>query len=137
MTQDIKTITILFRASHRIEEVVKLEVQTFGLNISEFMVLEVLFHKGPLPVNAVLDKILIPNSSMSYVIDLLVSKGLISKQKDAVDKRVYLLKLTPEGLRFIQKVYPEHKKKLKEILNHLSNEEEQTLQTLLKRIGKE
>ncbi|HAV19911.1 MAG TPA: MarR family transcriptional regulator [Firmicutes bacterium] len=137
MNQDLKTITILFRASHHIEEVVKQEVQAFGLNLSEFMVLEVLFHKGSLPVNAVLDKVLIPNSSMSYVIGLLMTKGLIIKQKDAFDKRVYVLHLTEAGSSLINKVYPAHKKKLKEILNLLSNEEEETLQALLKRIGKQ
>ena len=135
--RDLKTMTIMFRASNKLEEIVKKEVATFGLSLSEFMVLEALHHKGKLSVNAVLDKVLIPNSSLSYVLELLVSKGLIIREQDENDRRVYVLSLTEAGRAFIKKVYPSHKKKLRERLDRLSEEEEKTLQSLLKKIGKD
>ncbi len=137
MKRDLKTITIFLRASHALEQIIKDEVLSHGLSLSEFGVLEALYHKGPLNVNQVISKVLIPNSSMSYVIDQLVNKGLISKTKDAIDKRVYRLDLKQSGHDFMEQMYPVHEKRLRQVLDKLSVEEEKTLQTLLKKIGKE
>jgi MarR family 2-MHQ and catechol resistance regulon transcriptional repressor len=137
MKRDLKTITIFLRASHALEQIIKDEVLSHGLSLSEFGVLEALYHKGPLNVNQVISKVLIPNSSMSYVIDQLVNKGLISKTKDAIDKRVYRLDLKQSGRDFMEQMYPVHEKRLRQVLDKLSVDEEKTLQTLLKKIGKE
>jgi MarR family 2-MHQ and catechol resistance regulon transcriptional repressor len=137
MKRDLKTITIFLRASHALEQIIKDEVLSHGLSLSEFGVLEALYHKGPLNVNQVISKVLIPNSSMSYVIDQLVNKGLISKTKDAIDKRVYRLDLKQSGHDFMEQMYPVHEKRLRQVLDKLSVDEEKTLQTLLKKIGKE
>jgi MarR family 2-MHQ and catechol resistance regulon transcriptional repressor len=136
MKRDLKTITIFFRASHALEQVIKDEVLSHGLSLSEFGVLEALYHKGPLNVNQVISKVLIPNSSMSYVIDQLVSKGLITKTKDAIDKRVYRLDLKTAGRDFMDQMYPIHEQRLRQVLDRMTVEEEKTLQTLLKKIGK-
>jgi MarR family 2-MHQ and catechol resistance regulon transcriptional repressor len=64
MKRDLKTITIFLRASHALEQIIKDEVLSHGLSLSEFGVLEALYHKGPLNVNQVISKVLIPNSSM-------------------------------------------------------------------------
>lgn len=137
MSRDLKTITIFFRTSHTLEQVIKQEVLSHGLSLSEFGVLEALYHKGPLTVNQVIEKVLIPNSSMSYVIDQLVAKGLISKTKDTIDKRVYRLELEEAGHNFIAMMYPLHEKRLRKVLDKLTADEEKQLQILLKKLGKE
>jgi MarR family 2-MHQ and catechol resistance regulon transcriptional repressor len=62
---------------------------------------------------------------------------LISKTKDAIDKRVYRLDLKQSGRDFMEQMYPVHEKRLRQVLDKLSVDEEKTLQTLLKKIGKE
>jgi MarR family 2-MHQ and catechol resistance regulon transcriptional repressor len=136
MKQDLKTITILFRATRTLEDIIKREVESYGISLSEFMVMEALFHKGTLSVNEVLSKILIPNSSMSYVIDQLLTKGLIEKNRDFDDHRIYRLNLTEAGTRFMKKIYPRHQRALRLILDKLSLDEEMLLQESLKKIGK-
>ncbi len=137
MNTDIKTLTIFLRTYGTLRDHIKNGVQSHGLSLSEFGVLEVLYHKGTLTVAAVVAKVLIANSSMTYVIEQLCEKGLILKERDPVDKRVFNLSLTAAGRHFMDEIYPLHHEKVRQVFDRLSAEEEKTLQTLLKNIGKE
>lgn len=136
MKHELKTITILFRAKNYLESRIKESVEPFGLNVTEFGTLEALYHKGDLSVNEILEKVLIANSSMSYVLQQLVTKGYITKAQDQHDRRSYQVSLTPKGRALIKEVYKEHVTHLRESLDILSEEEETQLQVLLKKIGK-
>ena len=73
---------------------------------------------------------------MSYVIYQLLTKGLIEKNRDFDDHRIYRLNLTEAGTTFMKKIYPRHQKALRLILDKLSLDEEKLLQESLKKIGK-
>ncbi|MFH5882277.1 MarR family winged helix-turn-helix transcriptional regulator [Liberiplasma polymorphum] len=136
MAANLKTITILFRAHNAIANVIKDDVAKYGLNTTEFGTLEALYHKGPLTVKEILEKVLIANSSMSYVIETLVKKGYIQKQCKKNDRRSFVVSLTKQGQKFMDEVYPIHETRLLDVLNRLTEEEKTQLQTLLKKIGK-
>jgi MarR family transcriptional regulator, 2-MHQ and catechol-resistance regulon repressor len=136
MTNDLKTITILFRAVHRMESLIKADVSRYGLNPTEFGALEALYHKGPLPVQAIIDKVLIANSSMTYVLTSLQKKQWIQKEQDSTDRRIHTISLTEEGKHFMDEIYPKHVASLRKVLDQLAPTEEQTLQELLKTVGK-
>ena len=132
---DLKTITILFRAKNALDDVIKTQTEGFGLNPTEFAALEVLYHKGPLTPNAISAKVLIAHSSMSYVIQRLVEKELIERTVNEGDKRSARLALSPSGQALMDRVYPDHVATLRQVLDRLSPTEEETLQHLLKTIG--
>ena len=132
---DLKTITILFRAKNHLDDLIKAQTERFGLNPTEFAALEVLYHKGPLTPNVISAKVLIAQSSMSYVIQRLVEKGLIERTVTHLDKRSALLHLSASGKALMDRVYPDHVATLRQTLDRLSADDELTLQTLLKRIG--
>jgi MarR family 2-MHQ and catechol resistance regulon transcriptional repressor len=136
MTNDLKTITILFRATHRIESLIKTDVSRYGLNPTEFGALEALYHKGPLSVQAIIDKVLIANSSMTYVLSSLEKKQWIQKEQDSTDRRIHTISLTEEGKHFMDEIYPKHVASLRKVLDQLAPTEEQMLQALLKIVGK-
>jgi MarR family 2-MHQ and catechol resistance regulon transcriptional repressor len=133
--KDLKTITILFRATNAMEAMIKEDVSTYQLNPTEFGVLEALYHLGPLNVQEIVNKVLIANSSMSYVLDELEKKQWIQRNKDIHDARVRKVSLTNQGVTLMDDVYPSHVQTLRKRLNRLSNEEELLLQNLLKKIG--
>ena len=132
---DLKTLTILFRAKNHLDDLIKAQTERFGLNPTEFAALEVLYHKGPLTPNVISAKVLIAQSSMSYVIQRLVEKGLIERTVTHLDKRSALLHLSASGKALMDRVYPDHVATLRQTLDRLSADDELTLQTLLKRIG--
>src|SRR4029077_8260243 len=71
------------------------------LGDSDFRVLEVLLHKGPLPVNTIGPKVWLTPGSISVAVDRLVKKGLVSRKDDPDDRRVRRVELTPKGRALI------------------------------------
>ncbi|MDO9592985.1 MAG: MarR family transcriptional regulator [Erysipelotrichaceae bacterium] len=137
MKNDLKTLTILLRATNFIQEKIKEDVFRYDLNLSEFGALEVLYHKGPLPVQAICEKVLIASSSMSYVIENLIKKELIEKIKDPSDRRIHIVHLTDKGVRLFDDIYPKHLAHMRSVIDVLDASEEYELQKLLKKLGKQ
>src|ERR1700730_15069784 len=106
-----------------------------GLGDSDFRVLEVLLHKGPLPVNTIGPKVWLTPGSISVAVDRLEKKELV-KRKNTDDRRVRLVELTPKGRALINKIFREHAATMEEVAGVLSKEERLTLLQLLKKLGK-
>jgi len=77
------------------------------LGDSDFRVLEVLLHKGPLPVNTIGPKVWLTPGSISVAVDRLVKKGLVTRNDHPDDRRVRRVELTPKGRALITR--PFHK----------------------------
>lgn len=129
-------VTVLFKATKAIEDEIKKNILQYKLTITEFGVLEALYTKGALFVQELCQKVLVPNSSMTYTLDKLEKNGFISRRKDIVDKRSYQVILTQEGLEKTKKMLTEHYLFLDELINTLTLEEQELLRALLKRMGK-
>ena len=131
----LKAVTIILRSTQAIQEVNKKSVATFGLNSTEFAVLELLYHKGEQPIQIIGKKILISSSSITYVVDKLEKKDYIVRKACPEDRRVTYAVLTSKGKTFMEQNFPQHEKKLEEIFEHLSDEDINKTIELLKRIG--
>lgn len=132
----LKTLIILFKTQQNLGKHIKKSLICSGLTLNEFAVLEALNHKGDLCVNEVLKYVLIPNSSMTYVINNLVNKALIEQYLNANDQRIKMLKLTSKGTAVFLKAYEDHYQYLRREFDVLSSDEEKELQNLLKKLGR-
>ena len=112
-----------------------LKLSQAGLGDSEFRVLEVLLHKGPLPVNTIGPKVWLTPGSISVAVDRLVKKGLV-KRKNTDDRRVRLVELTAKGRALIAKTFREHAAAMEKAAGVLSKDERLMLMRLLKTLGK-
>ena len=106
-----------------------------GLGDSDFRVLEVLLHKGPLPVNTIGPKVWLTPGSISVAVDRLEGRGLV-KRKTTEDRRVRLVELTEKGRALITKIFRAHAAAMEKRVSVLSKEERLTLLRLLKKVGK-
>src|SRR5438034_8319916 len=97
----LKLWIVLARAFDAVERHSRASIARFGLGTTEFGVLEVLYHKGELPVCEVQRRILVESSSTTYVVDKLVQRGLVRRRASGSDRRVTLLALTPAGRQLI------------------------------------
>ena len=102
-------------------------LQEYNLNISEFGVLEMLYHKGDQPVQKVADKILVTSGTITYVINKLEKKDLVIRRKCNKDKRVYYVSLTEKGEEYISNIFPKHKSFLNDLFKDLSEENKREL----------
>ena len=68
--------------------------------------LELLYNKGPQPIQRIRNRVLIASSSISYVVSQLEDKGWITREKDKDDKRVYMACLTEKGQKSNGRYFP-------------------------------
>jgi MarR family transcriptional regulator, 2-MHQ and catechol-resistance regulon repressor len=106
------------------------------LGDSDFRVLEVLLHKGPLPVNTIGPKVWLTPGSISVAVDRLVKKGLVSRKDHPDDRRVRRVELTPKGRALITRGFGEHAAAMENVAGILSKTERLKLLRLLKKLGK-
>jgi MarR family 2-MHQ and catechol resistance regulon transcriptional repressor len=106
------------------------------LGDSDFRVLEVLLHKGPLPVNTIGPKVWLTPGSISVAVDRLVRKGLVSRKDHPDDRRVRRVELTPKGRALITRGFGEHAAAMEDVAGALSKNERLTMLRLLKKLGK-
>ena len=106
-----------------------------GIGLSDFMVLEVLLHKGPQTISAIGEKVLLASASMTSAIDRLEGRGLVRRRSCSSDRRIRLVELTVEGKAFIEEIYARHEKDLECIAAGLCDSERKALYNGLKKIG--
>src|ERR1700761_287011 len=91
------TWLIMIKAMRALTHYGRADIQAAGLGESDFRVLEVLLHKGPMPVNTIGPKVDLTPGSISVAVDRLFEKGLVSRVEDPADRRVRVVALTPRG----------------------------------------
>ena len=107
-----------------------------GLGESDFRVLEVLLHKGPMPVNAIGPKVDLNPGSVSVAVDRLYKKGFVSRVESARDRRVRTVALTEKGKKMFLPLFRRHTALIKRAFEDVSPEELQQLEGVLKKVGK-
>jgi MarR family 2-MHQ and catechol resistance regulon transcriptional repressor len=110
-------------------------IEDTGLGLSDFGALEVLLHKGPLPVNTIGPIVNLTPGSISIAVDRLVAKGLVSRVESAEDRRVRIVALTPCGKELIASAFRKHSGQMKRVFSELSPEELRGLEVALKKVG--
>src|ERR1700728_1996077 len=106
-----------------------------GLGLSDFMVLEVLLHKGPLPISAIGEKVLLASASMTSAIDRLEKRGLVDRRSCNSDRRLRYVDLTDCGKAFFEEIYARHEVDLERVSAALGSEERNTMYEGLKKLG--
>jgi MarR family transcriptional regulator, 2-MHQ and catechol-resistance regulon repressor len=133
--QSLKLYVVLSKAYRAMHDYVSKHIQSYGLNPTEFAVLELLYHKGEQPLQQIGGKILLASGSITYVIDKLEKKELLIRKACPKDRRVTYAVITEKGKRFIAEMFPEHKKVIDQIMSVLTEEEKETAIRLIKQVG--
>ncbi len=129
------TYVKLMRAAESITSRVHKHLAAAGLSVSQFGVLEALYHLGPLTQSDLGRKILRSSGNITLVIDNLEKRGLVRRERDRTDRRFFIVHLTDEGQKLIGKIFPPHAAVIKNELGVLSAAEQKTLGDLCKKLG--
>ncbi len=126
---------VLARAHRAVVDYIEGALTAQGLGLSDFMVLEVLLHKGPLPISAIGEKVLLASASMTSAIDRLEKRGLVDRRSCNSDRRLRYVDLTDCGKAFIEEIYARHEVDLERVSAALGSEERNTMYEGLKKLG--
>ncbi|KIJ87916.1 MULTISPECIES: MarR family winged helix-turn-helix transcriptional regulator [Staphylococcus] len=131
----LNTFVGLNRTLDHLMKIVKTDVQRYGLNVTEFAVMELLYNKGDQPIQRIGNRVLIASSSITYVVDKLEEKGCVVRQRNEKDKRVTNASLTDKGRSMMDEIFPDHASTLESTFSVLTDEEITVLQTALKKLS--
>ena len=127
---------VMMKAMRALARYAAAGIEETGLGLSDFGVLEVLLHKGPLPVNTIGPIVDLTPGSISIAVDRLFEKGLVSRVESAEDRRVRIVALTPRGKDLIGSAFRKHAGQMRKVFSELSPEELRGLEMALKKVGK-
>lgn len=135
MSKDLKSLIVLFKAHQSVLRNVRISLEESCLSVNEFAALEALHTKGTLTTQNLIKYVLIPNSSMTHVLDTLEKKSLIIREKDEEDRRIQYIRLTTQGYEIFESVYSKHFEHMRTLFDVLTDEEETRIHTILKKLG--
>lgn len=133
--ESLNTFVGLNRTLDHLMKIVRTDVQRYGLNVTEFAVMELLYNKGPQPIQRIGNRVLIASSSITYVVDKLEEKGCVVRQRNEKDKRVTNALLTDQGRDMMDTIFPAHASTLESTFSVLTDEEISVLQQALKKLS--
>lgn len=125
----------LLRAAHWLSRSADRTREAVGLTEAQFGVLEALLHVGPSAQTTLADKLLTSTSNLTVVLDNLERDGLITRQRSLEDRRQRLVRLSKEGRKLIERIFPSHVTRITEAMSVLSPEEQEELGRLCRKLG--
>jgi len=127
---------VMMKAMRALTRYAAADIEETGLGLSDFGVLEVLLHEGPLPVNTIGPIVDLTPGSISIAVDRLFAKGLVTRVESTEDRRVRIIALTPRGKDLIVPAFRKHSGQMRRVFSELSAEELHCLEVALKKVGK-
>ncbi len=105
------------------------------VTVSQFGILEALYHLGPMAQKELAEKILKSAGNITTIINNLEKNGLVVRGVNENDKRYCTVQLTRKGEKVIKKIFPIHADIIVKRMAILSEDELQTLGRLLKKLA--
>ncbi|MBS4538883.1 MarR family transcriptional regulator [Clostridium sp. D2Q-11] len=133
---NLKVLIKLTRATQKVHKQEYKTIKKGGLTVSQFGVLEVLYHKGDLRIRDIIDKTLSTGGNMTVVIDNLEKENLIRRYPDPTDRRATLISITEKGKELMDKIFPSHVENINDIFSVFSEEEKNQLIKLLRKLNR-
>ena len=131
----LSTYVKLMRAVESITARIHKHLVAAGLTLSQFAVLEALYHLGPLYQREIGQKLLRSSGNITMVTDNLEKRGYVKRERKKEDRRFMMVRLTDEGSELISKVFPLHAAVIAHEMSVLSEREQETLAQLCKKLG--
>ena len=126
---------ILWKAYDTLRAHAERHIQSLGIGLSDFGVLEALLHKGPMPVNAIGSLIRLTSGSITTAVDRLESKGLVERRNHPGDRRARVVHLTASGRNLISCAFADHVRAMERATSGLTAAKRAEAIALLKKLG--
>ena len=133
----LATYVRLQRAANAVRAFAARHLGNSGLTLTQFAVLEALYHLGPMSLTEIAAKVLTTGGNLTMVAGNLERDGLVRRQKSPEDGRVQILGLTTKGRSLMARVFPVHAAAIEEFMAALDGEELARLGELCRKLGEQ
>ncbi len=132
----LATYVKLSRAAEAVTHRINAHLHHHDLTVSQFGALEALYHLGPMQTGELAEKILKSSGNLTLVVDNLVKRRLVYRQRRKDDRRCVDIHLTEDGTALIEQIWPSHLAGVVEAITVLSADEQRLLGDLCRKLGK-
>lgn len=132
---DLSILIALSRSTQMIQRRSANILKDSGLTITQFGVLEALYHKGDMTINEIIESLLSTSGNMTVVISNLEKEQLINRYVNPKDRRSVLIAISEKGRSQVEAIFPPHLLDLKECFSVYSEDEKEQLLDLLKKLA--
>ena len=133
--KELKLFRTWLKATKTLYDNVTKDITSHGLTIENFMVLELLYNKGPQFIQDISEKLMIPSGSITYVVNKLEKKELAKREINDENKRYCKVVLTKKGEDLFNEIFPKHVEMIVQNLEVLDDSKKEQLTALLKTVG--
>lgn len=130
----IKAFTVFIKSSQSVQKLIKQDFLKKEINLNEYAVMELLYHKGDQPIQAIGRRILLGSGSITYVIDKLEDKGFLYRRPCPKDRRKMFACITESGKGYMDTRVVEQEGLINSIFDEWNDDEVEDAINLLKRI---
>jgi len=126
---------VLARAHRAIGAHAAAHAARHGFTLAEFGALEALYHRGDMLLSDLQRRILVSSGGITYVVDRLAKKGLVTRRRCTDDRRARFVSLTADGERLVRGIFPEHAACIRDACAGLMTAEQREAAALLRTLG--
>lgn len=109
------------------------QIARLRLAPGQFHALSILYRKGPLSMGELAAQMKISKQQLTPLISRLIEEKMVLRKKDESDRRVVLIQLSEQGESTFSDLKAKIKSSFQEKLGHLSSNELEELQQMLRR----
>ena len=134
-SQEQETLLNLMRTSAMLEHAMAESLKPFGVTQSQYNALRILRGAGRqgLCRHEVRDRMVTPVPDVTRLLDRLEKRGLVSRERDVVDRRLVTARITDDGLDLLRQLERPVARTTRQLLGHMSDEDLGALGELLVR----
>jgi MarR family 2-MHQ and catechol resistance regulon transcriptional repressor len=126
----------LARASDSLMRRLAAQLEPLEVTPGQFAVLEALYHLGPMCQTTLAEKLLRSGGNVTLVVDNLSKHGWVRRERQAEDRRMMQIHLTPRGRALISRVFPKHAAAIVKEMSALDPREQEALRRICRKLGK-
>ncbi len=109
---------------------------TVDLRFTEYKLLQKLFEAGPTPMAKLSDEMYVTKAGVTAITDEMEKKGLVKRVRDAEDRRIVNVEMTPPGKKLYGLARQKHLAFVKRFVANLEPEEIRTLLRIYDKLNK-
>src|SRR5208337_2261325 len=133
----LNTYVKLMRAANAARNSASRSLGGTGVTLTQFAVLEALYHLGPMSLSDIAQKVLTTGGNLTMVVGNVEKQGWVRRQKSPEDRRVQIGVLTVKGKSLIRQIFPRHAAAIAEFVAVLDSEEQGRLGELCRKLGRQ
>lgn len=110
----LSLITKLLKTTNAVSSVATAYISAHQLTVSQFGVLEAVYHVGPMCQRDIAEKTLKSTANITTVIDNLEKRGLVERRRSSDDRRYITIHITGAGKQLLEEIFPEHNRRVEQ-----------------------